>query len=113
MIRPGTTRNLGRILPGREAVTLRVRTAEGTFTEHSLTAVKLWDSIYSTMDPMLATRTARWLINRAQLDRLGLTALKINDEIQQTDTAGTRWTIEGISRDMFGNDWNCDTRKTV
>lgn len=110
MLNRANTRNVfQRVWPGSEAVTLYVRVAPGsTFSPtggYSLARARRKPDTRSDGMPALAEQELEWGVWQADLDAAGAPAPKVNDVIQDGD--GVRWSVDRVSRHLFGNHFRC------
>lgn len=111
-----STRNLRSIMPGKEAVTLRVRVVPNlvtTFNSYTLSEAKWFTQQRQHGGPEngVPVTQRQWLLWDEVLDDAGAPEPKHGDFIVQAD--GTTWIIQSVGTDMFGNDHLCETIKKV
>jgi hypothetical protein len=105
-----------RMMDGGEAVTLRVRQANGSFAEFPLAiAHKLVQSrlVQQESGELLRQHVTVWLLWRKGVQAVGVPAPapKVGDLVRQAD--GTEWALETVALGTFDTVWECQARRLL
>lgn len=99
------TKSVYRIVPGREAVTLKVLTAEGTFTSYSIATAKLNPWSTSLNGAQFEEQSeGQWVFWRVHLEAAGVPASspKLGDQVVRAN--GEVWVWESALTNLFDNE---------